>query len=92
MSITIDISDDLLAEVGREKIEQEIADTVRRIAQQQRRARGKALFSEEEIQEMLADLAQSDLINDPAFTEAREAAWVSYRQMHNLKPDGQRND
>lgn len=91
MSITIDISDELLAEIGQEKIEKEIADTVKRLTQQQRRAKGQRLFTDKELAEVLNDLDEIDLTNDPVYQKARQEAWEFYTKLHNLTPDGRRN-
>ncbi len=90
MSITIDISEELLAEIGREKVEKEIADTVKRLDQRQRQAKGERLFTDEELADLLNDLDEIDLSNDPAYQKAREDAWTIHTQTHNLMPDGRR--
>lgn len=78
MSITIDISDELLEEVGREEVEKEMQEAVRRLERRQI------------ARELLHDLDDIDLSNDPAYQKAREEAWVIYTQIHNLAPDGRR--
>ena len=59
MSITIDISDELLAEIGREEVEKEMQEAVLRLKRRQI------------ARELLHDLDDIDLSNDPAYQKAR---------------------
>lgn len=90
MSITVDISEELLAEMGREEVEKEMQEAVKRLGQRQRQAKGERLFTKEDVAELLHDLDEIDLSNDPAYQKAREDAWAIYTQVHNLMPDGRR--
>lgn len=90
MSITIDISDELVAEIGQEKIKKEIADTIKLLSMRQRRSKGQKLFTDDELKELLDGLDAIDLSNDPEYQKVRERAWASYTQIHDLGPDGGR--
>lgn len=90
MSITIDVSDDLLAELGKEKIEQEIIDSLKLLSMKQRQAKRQRMFTDGELKELLDGLDEIDLSSDPAYQKAREDAWKFYTELHNLTPDGAR--
>ncbi len=68
MSITIDIDDQLLADLGREEVEREFKKAIERL-ELRKLAR-----------QMAEDLKAIDLTNDPDWQKAREAAWSEYGQ------------
>ncbi len=78
MSITIDIDEQLLSELGRDEVEREVKKTIERL-ELRKLAR-----------QMADDLKDIDLSNDPGWQKAREEAWSDYRQRHKLAADGSR--
>lgn len=80
MSITIDIDEQLLADLGREEVEREFKKTIERL-EVRKLAR-----------QVAEDLRDIDLSNDPEYQKARERAWKTYCQQHNLASDGSRKN
>ncbi len=80
MSITIDIDEQLLADLGREEVEKEFQKTIERL---ELRKLGRQIAE---------DLKDIDLINDSEYQKGRERAWEKYCQQHDLAPDGNRKD
>ena len=78
MSITIDIDEELVADLGREEVEREFKKAIERL-ELRKLAR-----------QMAEDLKEIDLTNDPDWQKAREAAWSEYRQRNKLAADGSR--
>ena len=79
MSITIDIDEQLVADLGQEEVEREFKKTIERL-ELRKLAR-----------QMAEDLQDIDLSNDPDWQKAREQAWKQYSQRHNLAADGSRH-
>ena len=78
MSITIDIDEQLLADLGRDEVEREFKKTIERL-ELRKLAR-----------QMANDLKDIDHSNDPDWQKAREEAWNEYRQRNKLAADGSR--
>lgn len=78
MSITIDIDEQLVADLGREEVEREFKKAVERL-ELRKLAR-----------QVAEDMKAIDLTNDPDWQKAREEAWIGYRQRNNLATDGSR--
>lgn len=78
MSITIDIDEQLLADLGRDEVEREFRKTIERL-ELRKLAR-----------QMADDLKDIDLTNDPNWQKAREEAWAMYGHRYTPKrdPDG----
>jgi hypothetical protein len=72
MSITIDISEELLAEFGRDEVEKAMQTAIERL-ELRKLAR-----------QMADDLKDIDLTNDPLWQQARERAWEKYKQRHDI--------
>lgn len=66
MSITIDIDEQLLADLGRDEVEREFKKTIERL-ELRKLAR-----------QMADDLKDIDLTNDPDWQKAREETWAMY--------------
>ena len=75
MSITIDIDEQLLADLGREEVERELNKAVERL-ELRKLAR-----------QMAEDLNEIDLTNDPDWQKAREAVWENYGHRYTPKED-----
>ncbi len=75
MSITIDIDEELLADLGREEVEREFKKAVERL-ELRKLAR-----------QMAKDMKEIDLTNDPNWQKAREAAWSEYGYRYTPKMD-----
>ena len=75
MSITIDIDEELLADLGREEVEREFKKAIERL-ELRKLAR-----------QMAEDLKAIDLTNDPDWQKAREAAWITYGHRYTPKED-----
>lgn len=78
MSITIDVDEQLLADLGREEVERELQQALERLERRQL------------ARQAIEDLNDIDLSNDPAYQQAREKAWEQYKAQHNLAADGSR--
>jgi hypothetical protein len=78
MSITIDIDEQLVKDLGREEVEREFKKAVERLELRQL------------ARQMAEDLKEIDLTNDSDWQKAREAAWSEYRQRNKLAADGSR--
>ena len=78
MSITIDIDEQLLAELGQEEVERELQQAIERLERRQL------------ARQVLDGIKDIDLSNDPAYQQAREKAWEQYKRQQNLAMDGSR--
>lgn len=76
MSITIDIDEQLVADLGQEEVEREFKKTIERL----------------ELRKLAEDLQGIDLTNDLDWQKAREQAWKQYSQRHKLAADGSRQN
>lgn len=74
MSITIDIDEQLLSDLGRDEVEREFKKTIERL-ELRKLAR-----------QMADDLKEIDLTNDPDWQKAREEAWAMYGHRYTPKP------
>lgn len=73
MSITIDIDEQLVEDLGREEVEREFKKAIERL-ELRKLAR-----------QMAEDLKEIDLTNDPDWQKAREAAWATYGHRYTPK-------
>lgn len=80
MSITIDIDEQLVTDLGKDEVEREFKKTIERL-ELRKLAR-----------QMVDDLNDIDLSNDPDWQKARQEAWSDYRQRNQLAADGSRPD
>ena len=78
MNITIDIDEQLVADLGRDEVDREFKKAVHR------------LEIRKLARQMSEDLKDIDLANDPDWQKAREEAWSEYRQRNKLAADGSR--
>lgn len=76
MSITIDIDEELMADLGREEVEREFKKAIERL-ELRKLAR-----------QMAQDMKEIDLTNDPDWQKAREAAWSEYGHRYTPETDG----
>lgn len=75
MSITIDIDEQLLADLGREEVEKEFKKTIERL-ELRKLAR-----------QVAEDVKDIDLSNDPDYQKGRQRAWEKYGHRYTSKPD-----
>ncbi len=78
MSITVDIDEQLVADLGREEVDREFKKAIERLERRQL------------ARQMADDLKDIDLTNDPDWQRAREEAWKQYGHRYNLAEDGSR--
>ena len=83
MSITIDIDEQLVADLGLDEVEREFKKTIERLELR----KTERLELRKLARQMADDLKDIDLSNDPDWQKAREEAWAMYGHRYTPKHD-----